>query len=356
MKYIRKKRGRLLPVLLSLTICGVGLTGCGMRENRAHEETDVYGKTGIAMGTVVTQTLYIGGESDAQDAKEISDEIWQLLSDTEQELSWRIEDSWVERINRSAGADEGCVLDEDFAAALGTLWEVSAASDGALDLTIAPVVRLWNIDEWAVSGEGKLPEEKQIADALMRTGYEQVILEENRIRLPEGFCMELGAVGKGMACDRILELMKGRPEVEAAVFSLGGNILTYGEKPDGTAWRVGIVDPAAKDSFLGVLELSGTYVVTTSGDYERYVEVDGVRYHHIIDPDTGYPAASGIRGVTILSESGMLGDALSTACFVLGPEKAMKLAAEYEVEILIVTTEEEILMSEGMRKVYSPAK
>lgn len=356
MKCIRKKKERLIWGLLLLAVCGAGLSGCAAADGKARERAEAYRETGLAMGTVVTQTLYTGGESGAQDAEEIAGEVWTLLSDTEKELSWRMEDSWVDRINRSAGTKEGVRLDEDFATDLAALWEVSAASGGALDLTIAPVVRLWNIDEWTVSGEGKLPEREQIEEALAYTGYERVILDGERICLPEGFGLDLGAVGKGMACDRILELMKEKKNVEAAVFSLGGNILTFGTKPDGTAWRVGIVDPADKDSFLGRLELYGTWVVTTSGDYERYVEVDGVRYHHIIDPDTGYPADSGVRSVTILSDSGMLGDALSTACFVLGPEKAMELARRYEVEILIVTAEEEVLMSEGMRKVYSPAK
>lgn len=342
--------------MLLLTVCVTGLTGCGRRESKAREEAEVYRETGLAMGTVVTQTLYTNSGNDTRSAEEIAGEVWTLLSNTENELSWRIEDSWVDRINRSAGKKEGISLEADFATELALLWEVSADSRGALDLTIAPVVRLWNIDEWTVSGEGKVPEREQIEDALKCTGYDRVIWEDGRIYLPKGFCMDLGAVGKGMACDRIWEFIKEEPEVEAAVFSLGGNILTCGTKPDGTAWRVGIVDPADKDSFLGVLELYGTYVVTTSGDYERYVEVDGVRYHHIIDPNTGYPADSGIKSVTILSGSGMLGDALSTACFVLGTEKAMELAKKYEVEILIVTAEEDVLMTEGIRKVYSPAK
>lgn len=356
MKYVRKKKRKPMRALLLLAVCSAGLAGCAAARDRSGKEIETYGETGLAMGTVVTQTLYTDGRGNAGSGEETADDIWKLLADTENELSWRIEGSWVERINRGAGTEEGIGLDAAFASELMALWEVSAASEGAFDLTIAPVVKLWDIDRWAVSGEGKLPEAEQIGEALACTGYERVQLEEGRIYLPEGFCLDLGAVGKGMACDRILELLEKKREVEAAVFSLGGNILTWGTKPDGTAWRVAVVDPSDKDSFLGVLELYGTYVVTTSGDYERYVEVDGVRYHHIIDPDTGYPADSGIRSVTILSGSGMLGDALSTACFVLGPDKAMELARQYEAEILIVTAEGEVLMSDGMRKVYSPAK
>lgn len=337
---------------LCLWVCVLTvLCGCGNNIQK-------YESTGVGMGTVISWTIYTEG-----DGTEVLEELWERLEETEAEIAWRRENSEVSGMNLSAGNPDGYVLLENLQAEFAKIWQISRDSGGALDVTIAPVVRLWDIDTWAVAEESEiseagnfLPTESEIAEKLSLTGYEKVKIEGNRIFLPEGCRLDFGAVGKGMACDRILtfleESQKTEESVEAAVCSLGGNILTYGKKPDGTPWKVGITDPFQTDHYLGVLTLTGTNFVTTSGDYERYVEVDGVRYHHIIDPHTGYPAASGLRSVTILSEDGLTGDALSTACFVLGQEKALKLAGQYGVEILMVTNEGEIIMSEGMKKIF----
>ena len=335
------------------------------------------------MGTIVSQRVY---GADEAAARETMARITEHIEATEQEISWRIEDSQISRINASAGEAAGCQIAPALGENFRQLWQLSRDSGGAFDLTIAPVVRLWDIDTWAVEGVGTLPTEDQIREKLACTGYEQVTFGAalaqghgagnscdgstggsgsestganaggtavERIYLPEGYQLDLGAVGKGLACDRILELLAAQDkDIQGAVISLGGNILTYGSKPDGTAWKVGVVDPEKPQDYLGMLTLTGTHFVTTSGDYERYVEVDGVRYHHIIDPSTGYPADSGVCSVTILSDNGMLGDALSTACFVLGAEQGLDLAREYGAEILIVTDFGELIMSEGMRGIF----
>ena len=133
-------------------------------------------------------------------------------------------------------------------------------------------------------------------------------------------------------------------------------MLTFGEKPDGSDWKVGIANPADPSERIGVLTLEGQWCISTSGDYERYVEADGVRYHHIIDPATGYPADSGVSGVTVLTKDGFLSDALSTACFILGPEKGMALASQYGAEVLFVNRDSSILMSDGMKKYFQGTK
>lgn len=148
-------------------------------------------------------------------------------------------------------------------------------------------------------------------------------------------------------------MLEGQNAVTGAVISLGGSILTYGSKPDGSTWKVGIIDPFDKSSNIGILSLEGQWCVSTSGDYERYVEVDGVRYHHILDPKTGTPAVSDVRGVTVLLKDGLLSDGLSTACFILGPEKGMALAAEYGAEALFILSDGEVVLSEGMEQYYT---
>ena len=136
------------------------------------------------------------------------------------------------------------------------------------------------------------------------------------------------------------------------MISVGGSILTYGNKPEGGAWQIAVTDPQDPSQSVGVLTLDGGYCVSTSGDYERYVEVDGVRYHHILDPRTGFPARSDVAGVTIVTTDGFLSDALSTACFVLGSEEGQKLLEKYDAEGLFIDHEGTITMTEGMRQYF----
>ena len=164
--------------------------------------------------------------------------------------------------------------------------------------------------------------------------------------------LDLGAVGKGLALDYILEILKENSDVLGGTVSVGGSVLTYGTKPDNTVWRVGVANPENPSENIGVLYLEGQWCVSTSGDYERYMEIGGVRYHHIIDPATGMPADSGLTSVTIVTKDGLLSDALSTACFVLGREKGLELAVQYGAEALFVESDGEISMTPGMEEIF----
>ena len=164
--------------------------------------------------------------------------------------------------------------------------------------------------------------------------------------------LDLGAVGKGVALDEIRKTLEEHPEVSGAVISVGGSILTYGSKPEGGTWQIAVTDPLNPSDGVGILTLDGGYCVSTSGDYERYVEVDGVRYHHILDPRTGSPARSDVAGVTIITKDGFLSDALSTACFVLGQEQGKKLLEKYDAEGLFIDHEGNISMTEGMQQYF----
>lgn len=314
------------------------------------------------MGTVVQQIVYTDGRGEA-----VTAQIQTLLETLEQEeLSKRLGSAELCRLNGEAGNADGSPVSPELAGLLERCWEVSERSDGAFDITMGPVIQLWNIDEWAqaAASEGYTgfvpPDSGAVKEALGRCGFERLRLEKDdtgsRLYLQEGMTLDLGAVGKGVALDRIKDLLAQEPEVTGAVISVGGSVLTYGKKPDGSSFRVGIADPRDTASYIGVLELDGQWCVSTSGDYERYVEYEGVRYHHIIDPATGYPADSGVAGVTVLSGDGFLSDALSTACFILGKEKGMALAAEYDVEVLFVEKDGTVSMSDGMRGYYREAR
>ncbi|MBQ7934309.1 MAG: FAD:protein FMN transferase, partial [Lachnospiraceae bacterium] len=198
----------------------------------------------------------------------------------------------------------------------------------------------------------RIPEPISLKEALSNTGYERLVLKNGQVNMPEGYVLDLGAVGKGYTLDVLAQTLAGRHSVTGATISLGGSVLTYGSKPDGRPWYVGVVDPHDSKGQLGVLSLTGQWCVSTSGDYQRFVEVGGKSYHHILDPATGYPGESDVKSVTILCKSGLLSDALSTACFLLGSKEGMKLAKQYEAEALFVTQQGEVLMTEGMQTVF----
>lgn len=344
------------------------LSGCG---NAVKE----YEAVNTAMGTVVTQKLYTEGD-------DVTGDVEQLLSGMEETmLSRRIAGSEVAKLNANAGTGIYTEVSGELAETLLELSGIYEDSDGALDVSIGALVSLWNIDAHAQESyedageqpdgtggktedagqtestgktEGyRLPGEAEIKEALSYSGFSKIERKDNSFLLPKGMALDLGAVGKGLACDDILAYLEGQAEVKAAVISVGGSILTYGEKPDGTAFRVAITDPFDTGAYCGYLTLTGNWFVSTSGDYERFVEVDGKRYHHILNPATGYPAESGVKSVTILSKNGMTSDALSTACFVLGEEKGRLLAEKYGVEALFISEDGNISMTKGMQEYFT---
>ena len=345
------KRFLWLVLGAAFLMCG----GCG-RETGVLQESVPRQYVDTAMGTVIQQTVYC---AEAEAAQEFFGRAMELLDSLETNLlSWRLESSEIYRVNASAGNGEGIVLSEELADILRQCLKLYRDSEGAFDVTIGPAVRLWNIDQWAAGqqeGEFLLPDPGELEQVLKRCGSDKITFKEEqaRIFLPEGMQLDLGAAGKGLALGRLGSLFKGSPKITGGVISVGGSVVTYGVKPDGSSWRVGITDPADTSSNVGILSLEGQWCISTSGDYERYVEVDGVRYHHILDPSTGYPADSGVRGVTILSKEGLISDGLSTACFILGPEKGMELAKMYGAEALFILKDGEIVMSEGMKGYFS---
>lgn len=369
-------------VLTLLFLCSmIFMTGCSRTSPKHLTDTDT------AMGTVIIQQIYMEtaprgfAASAPKEEEDITEEVLALIRKLETEtLSKRVKESEISSINEEAGKGCAVPLSPGMEAILSQCLEISRASGGAFDITIGEVAGLWDIDTWAAmdgcsamdgdtilnSGAAadalnnhptqyELPDKDELSKALTFTGYEKLTLENQSIRMPEGMSLDLGAVGKGIALDEILTLLQER-EVSGAVISVGGSILTYGEKPDKSPWRVAIADPDDRTGSIGVLTLTGQWCISTSGDYERYVEVDGIRYHHLIDPATGYPARSGLSSVTILTKSGFLSDALSTACFVLGEEKGMELAKQYAVEAIFVREDGSISMTEGMQAYFHLSK
>lgn len=312
----------------------------------AKEEFSVYTKTDFAMDTVLSETLYTTGE-------DITEEIVLSLREVEQELlSWTQESSQIYQLNQNAGSWQK--ISEGLAGYLEQILKLSKDSDGAMDPTMGEVIRLWDID----GEDPHVPDAQSLEELLKNVGYEKVVLKKDQVILPEGMTLDLGAAGKGIGCDEIQKVLDQHPEISGAIINLGGSsVMTYKDKPDGSLWQIAVTDPRdTQGDYLGVVALNGTEFLSTSGDYEKYFVQDGIRYHHILDPNTGYPAQNGLTSVTVVCKNGLEADALSTACFVLGREKAQKLLEIYEADGLFVDDSGNVFLTDGMKERFQLLK
>jgi len=343
-----------------------------------------YSKTDFVMSTVLSEKIY-GTKDVTQDIKEELDKL------EKDQLSWREDHSVVSKINADAQKGIKTKLDSDMTSWVEDSLELAKRSNGAFDPTIGRLTRLWNIE----GDNPKVPSKQEIKNTLEDTGYTKIHLEKvesqntantkknvdkdikdntaknketsedtsqntntnesvSSIYIGDKCTLDLGAVGKGIACDVVQDYLKKQKEVGGAVIAVGGSILLYGSKADGSDWNVAVQNPRGQDGeAMGVLSLSGTTNVSTSGDYEKYFMQDGKRYHHILDPSTGYPADSGLISVTIVSDSGLLSDGLSTACFVLGKEKGQKLLETYGAEGIFIDQNKKVTVTKGLKDKFT---
>ncbi len=330
--------------------------------------------TDFCMGTVFSQRAY--GVNSRGAVRAALREVRRL----EGLFSRFIESSDISRLNAAAVADHGrgargVRVRPETLRVLEASLEISRLSGGAFDVTVAPLVALWAAGEVktalppddAVKPSYKPPSDEAIAHARALVGYRSLTVDaaSGFIRLAsKGQMVDLGGIGKGFAADRVLEVYRRRGVVSGMV-DLGGNVALLGGKPDGSPFTVGIQDPdAARGECLGFLPLKDVSAVT-SGDYERYLEVSGKRYSHIIDPRTGYPVESGLRSVTVIARESMIADGLSTALFVLGLERGLELLRalreasrtlhDYRsVEAVFVTHTRAVHLTPGIADVYTP--
>lgn len=343
-----------------------------------------YSKTDFVMSTVLSEKIY-GTKDVTQDIKEELDKL------EKDQLSWREDHSVVSKINADAQKGIKTKLDSDMTSWVEDSLELAKRSNGAFDPTIGRLTRLWNIE----GDNPKVPSKQEIKNTLEDTGYTKIHLEKvesqntantkknvdkdikdntaknkeisedtsqntntnesvSSIYIGDKCTLDLGAVGKGIACDVVQDYLKKQKEVGGAVIAVGGSILLYGSKADGSDWNVAVQNPRGQDGeAMGVLSLSGTTNVSTSGDYEKYFMQDGKRYHHILDPSTGYPADSGLISVTIVSDSGLLSDGLSTACFVLGKEKGQKLLETCGAEGIFIDQNKKVTVTKGLKDKFT---
>ncbi len=293
------------------------------------------------MGTLVEITI-IARNTDRVEAaiRDAFDEMERV----EGLMSWKIPGSDVSRINEWAGIKEVSVS-ADVLRVIRRAEEISKASEGYFDITIGAVLDLWGFE-----GEGyRLPTEGKVSETLDAVGYTAIHMDEEASTVglkKKGMRIDLGGIAKGYAVDRAVELLKSRG-YRNVIVNAGGDIRVSGRKTHGP-WVIGIQDSRDRSRILATINAEDISVAT-SGDYERYFVKEGKRYHHLLNPFTGFPARQ-CRSVTILADDSLSADGLATAVFVMGPKRGLRLIEVMEgVEGLIVSSEGEIIQSEGLR-------
>ena len=335
-----KKRKLLIALLCGALVC-LPLAGCNNKngasgtdssvqsevsedagEQNSSDSSQEYTSDVFAMDTYMTLTAY--GEN-AQEAVEAGIAEIQRLDDL---LSTGKDTSEVAQINANGGG----VLSEDTDYLVKRALDIYQSTIGAFDISIYPVMQLWGF----TTGNFVVPSESDLAAKLALVDAGKIILSEENgqtsISLPEGMEIDLGGIAKGYTSGRVMDVMKSYG-IKSAVINLGGNAHVLGNKTDGSQWKVGIQDPEDENGYLGGVSVTDKAIIT-SGGYERYfVDKDtGVKYHHIIDPKTGYSANNGLISVTIVSADSTLADGLSTSLFVLGTEDAITYCEEHCAE------------------------
>lgn len=323
-------------LIFSLTI----LSG----RSKDNKVTEPLSKTELLMGTVVSVTLY-----DSND-EGILDKVFTKVKELESTLSINENGTLVDKINESAGI-EPVKVDYDTYTVIKKGLEYAKLSNGLFDISVGPIVKLWNIG----LPEAKVPTQEEIDSRIPLVGYSDVELndEENTVFLKrQGMMIDLGGVAKGYTADVISDILT-EEGVKSAIIDLGGNIFAHGLKVDGSTWRIGIQNPFSdRGDIIGTITVKNKSIVT-SGIYERYIEKDGIKYHHILSPKTGYPYENELAGITIISDKSSDGDALSTSVFAMGVEEGMKFVNTQEgIDAIFVTKDNKIYITDGIRDIF----
>lgn len=348
-------------ILCTVLVCPMLLfTGCG---NITDADTSTTGNepisiSSIKLNTAVQITIY-----DSQD-KALLNDCLALCDKYELIFSRTNEKSELYKLNHRKDVSDGDFstdgpttpypvsdtadtwhISEDLAALLSEGLDITRESDGAFDIAIAPLTSLWDF----TAEDPEVPDDAAIQKALPLCSSDGVTIDGQDITLPsDDIQFDVGAIAKGYIADRLKDFLikKG---VKSAIINLGGNVLCIGSKPDGTPFKIGIQKPFAdRNETEAVMDITGKSVVS-SGIYERCFKQDGKLYHHILNPQTGYPYDNGLISVTIISDQSVDGDALSTTCFALGLEDGLKFAEKKGVQAVFITEDYELHYTDGFR-------
>jgi len=316
-----KKANIYVLFIIILLLCGCSIT-----------KKEPLSRTGFHFDTIITITLY-----DSKDDK-ILNTCFDYCKEFENLVSRTVKSSDISMVNHANG--QPVEVSDTTIELLKKGIKFGELTDGAFDITIAPLSELWDFK----NNPGNIPSESEIIEALSHVNYKNIVIEGNTVTLtdPEA-AIDLGGIAKGYMADQLKEYLLNEG-VTSAIINLGGNVLTIGAKPNGTSFNIGIQKPFdEQNETITSVQVKDSSVVT-SGSYERYFEVNNTIYHHILNTDTGYPCDNELLSVTILSEESVDGDALSTTCFALGLEKGRKLIESLEdMDAIFVTDDYEII-------------
>lgn len=294
-------------------------------------------KTDVAMGTVITVKAYGRNTSEGvENAVGAVKNLDSLISKTDG-------NSDVSKINADSSAD----VNEKTVSVINKTLDVCKDSAGALDITVGNLSEMWDIG----GDNQRVPADDEIQKGLSFVGYENIKISGNNVSVPAGVHLDLGASGKGAGADEAVSALKNTKGVSGAVVSVGGTVGVFGKNPNSDHWGVGVRKPERENTgYIAVIKLYKDSFVSTSGSYEKYFELGGKTYHHILSPFTGYPAESGLKSVTVVTyDSGVYADSLSTACFVLGYEKSLALLEKYSADAFFILDDGSVKMTDGIK-------
>lgn len=295
-------------------------------------------KSGLYFDTIVSVELYGAGS----DADALLDECMSMCDHYEKLFNKNISTSDIARINSSAG--KSVTVDHDTVLMLSDTVKYSEMTHGRFDISVEPISKLWDFHD----DKGVIPDPDKLKTACNHVGYKNIKIDTDAdtVTLPECFSIDPGAVAKGFIADRIAKFLSDK-HITGAIINMGGDMRLVGTKPGGSDFYIGINDPFDPGSVISTLSLNNI-CVATSGTYERCFINDGRKYHHILDPFTGYPADTDVESVTVISGTSFDCDCLCTVCILEGSQKSLELIESIpDTEAILILSDKTVLHSSG---------
>ena len=346
MKNFFAYRRSSIAIVLYFLFLAVFLSSCASTKVKTPQKDSLYYFSDFVMGVQVEMTLR---SSDVTLASEAAEDAFREMKRLDSKLSNWKEDSEISKINRTSSTEWFPVSDE-MSEVLSEGLQLSEATNGAFDMTVGKLLRLWNF----YSGEPSLPPEEKQKEAMQYVGYKLLEFDKEKKLLrfrKSGVEIDLGGIAKGYILGKGYKLLR-QEGISAGLINGAGDIYVWGKKPDGNLWNIAIHDPMNPDVPLAILPLTDK-AIFTSGDYERKFEKGGKVFHHIFDPRTG-DSARGCHGVTIIAENIGNSNGLSSSVFILGPEQGKVFIDKLpDVEAVIIASDGKVILSEGFRKKFS---
>jgi len=327
---------RKLMIIVLTFVLAIGIVGCTNEDSN-----QPISRTEIFMSTPVSITIYDG------EYENILDKAFEKVEEVENLVSINKENTEISELNKNAGIEKVKLSDISYDILKKGL-EYSKLSNGSYDITIGPLVKLWNIG----FEDAKVPSQDEINEVIDTIDYNNIEINDSTKEVfltKKGMEIDLGSIAKGYIADEIANILK-QEGVNRAIIDLGGNIYALGSKSSNSNWKIGIQNPFNdRGEVVGGIEVSDKTVVT-SGIYERFIEENGVKYHHILNPKTGYPYETDIAGVSIITDKSIDADALSTLTFTKGLEEGLKFIEGLDnVDAIFITNDKKIYITDNIR-------